>query len=67
VGALVAFIRLTTTLVELDLSSNSFGPAGCEQLRRAVELNTSLQVSNRKLGTAIHPIQTKQLHTAVDG
>lgn len=43
VNALAALVRLNTTLTELDASCNGgFGAEGCEQLRRAVEANTSL-------------------------
>ena len=46
-AALIPLIRLSTSIVELDLSCNSFGPSGCEQLRRAVEQNSSLQVRGK--------------------
>ncbi len=44
VHSLVPLIRLSTSIVEMDLSCNSFGPKGCEQLRRALEQNSSLQI-----------------------
>lgn len=44
VAALCGLIRLTNSIMELDVSCNSFDTEGCEQLRRSVEQNTSLGI-----------------------
>ncbi|KAF5833356.1 flagellar associated protein [Dunaliella salina] len=49
VSALAAMVRLNKTLTQLDVSCNSgFGPDGCEQLRRAVENNSSLMLCDMR-------------------
>eukprot|EP00798_Chlamydomonas_sp_ICE-L_P006722 gene6722-3393_t len=42
-GALSTLIRLNNSITELDVSCNTFGSVGCEQLRRALEQNSVLQ------------------------
>ncbi len=50
-----ALVRLNNTLTELDVScNNGFGADGCEQLRRAIESNSSLvRVDLRSCGAEI--------------
>mmetsp|Transcript_24485 Transcript_24485/g.62214 ORF Transcript_24485/g.62214 Transcript_24485/m.62214 type:complete len:392 (-) Transcript_24485:328-1503(-) len=55
VASVTALLRLNAVMSELDVSCNpAIGPEGCEQLRRAVEQNSSLtRVDMRQCGGSI--------------